>query len=84
MFQWLDLEDCHPVWLDDAEKQGAGLQRGQLSLLPDKVKDRNEIETEMVRKSLGGLGDRTETNKTGGKVMPEEEAEKVLVLGTKK
>lgn len=40
-------------------------------MLSDQVKDRNELEMEMMKKSHRDLGDRTERNKNGGKVMPE-------------
>lgn len=51
-----------------------------MSLLSDKIKDRNELEIEMIKKNLRDLGERTERSKKWREGNArEEETEKFVV-----
>lgn len=51
-----------------------------VSLLSDKIKDRNELEIEMIKKNLRDLGERTERSKKWREGNAgEEETEKFVV-----
>lgn len=48
MFQWLDVEHCHPAWLETQESR-VPVSGEESELISDKVKDRNESETDEVK-----------------------------------
>lgn len=65
MFQWLDVEHCHPAWLETQESR-VPVSGEESELISDKVKDRNESETD----EASGTSGTEQKDENGGKVTP--------------